>query len=126
MRKLMLYADSMHVSLDIDQQRCNIKLAGRSDDIFRMAEMVASELRSTENEANERKEEELVARAVQWMYEDENNEWVNFHPFINKVGIRCVIYCFMSDIELGVLNSLWQCIVNMVEMVTREIKQFHL
>ena len=49
MRKLLLQADSMHVRLDVDQQRCNIKFTGRRDDIYRMSDIVANELRSIEN-----------------------------------------------------------------------------
>ena len=47
---------------------------------------MASELKVIEKDETEKKEEVLIAKAVQWSYEDDTETWVKFHPTINKVG----------------------------------------
>jgi len=78
-------ADKLHVNLTVDQRNANIKINGRQADAFKMTEVVSAQLKNIEKGVVEKKEEELVALARQWEYEDDEGQWVKFDPSINKV-----------------------------------------
>lgn len=85
----------MNVTINIDRRLLNIKLVGLARNVFTMSDKVSSELMNIEKKEHEKKEELLVARAIQWMYEDEKGEWIKFDPSTNKVRSICkhASYC---------------------------------
>ncbi|XP_067934854.1 protein mono-ADP-ribosyltransferase PARP14-like [Watersipora subatra] len=82
-QNLYFEADNLSVVLEIDLQRANITIVGLKRHAFKMAEIVATELRCVENDANERREANYVAMAISWMYHD-GDKMVQFDPLINK------------------------------------------
>ena len=52
-----------------------------------MSDYVISELKHLEKLDHEKKEEELIAKAIQWVHEDGAENWVQFDATINKVII---------------------------------------
>ena len=84
--KLRQEAHKLNVTINIDQRLRDIKLVGLPRSVVRLSDLVASELKVIEKDETEKKEEVLIAKAVQWSYEDDTETWVKFHPTINKVG----------------------------------------
>ena len=50
-----------------------------------MSDIVSKELKNIEKKDHEKKEESLIAKAIQWMYEDDLGEWKKFDTGTNKV-----------------------------------------
>ncbi|KAF6037878.1 PARP14 [Bugula neritina] len=83
-RRLKSEADKLRVNLTVDQRNANIKINGRQADVFKMTEIVSAQLKNIEKGVVEKKEEELVALARQWEYEEDGGQWAKFDLSINK------------------------------------------
>lgn len=92
-RKLQRQAANLHVKLEIDHRLHNIKIVGVSKDAYAMSDVIAIELQQMGKDANERMQETLMAQVVQWKYEDDNLQLVDYSPLINKVLLSPVTCC---------------------------------
>jgi len=78
-------ADMLGVNLTVDKATANIKIHGRQTEVFKMAEVVSTQLINIEKGVLEKKEKELMALVRQWQYEEDGGHWAKFDPSINKV-----------------------------------------
>jgi len=84
-------ADKLRVNLTVDQRNANIKINGRQADVYKMTEVVSAQLKNIEKGVVEKKEEELVALARQWEYEEDEGQWVKFDTSVNKVTSNLLV-----------------------------------
>ncbi|KAF6033907.1 hypothetical protein EB796_007787 [Bugula neritina] len=95
-RRMKSEADRLHVNLTVDQRNANIKINGRQADVYEMTEIVSAQLKNIEKGVVEKKEEELVALARQWEYEEDEGQWKKFDPSMNK-SISAIVCVFIKQ-----------------------------
>lgn len=75
----------MKVAIDIQTKLRNIKLTGRQNDVHKMSDLVAKELKLIYRRVAEAREESLIAKAIHWEYKDLDGSWLKFPDTVIKV-----------------------------------------
>ncbi|XP_067933230.1 protein mono-ADP-ribosyltransferase PARP14-like [Watersipora subatra] len=84
LERLQTEARKLNVKLVVDKRLCNIKMVGLNRQLIMMSDFIVRELKWIEKKIHDKKDEVLIARAIQWKYEDSSAEWVNFDNVTNK------------------------------------------